>query len=58
MKSWAKTFFLLGFLAFGFSSCRLFQPNFMLRTPANYQFDEIPEKVDTVYRLAINDVLN
>ena len=42
----------------GFSSCRLFQPNFMLRTPADYQFDEIPEKVDTVYRLAVNDVLN
>lgn len=58
MKFWPKTFFFWGFLLVSFSSCRLFQPNFMLRTPTDYQFDEIPEKVDTVYRLAINDVLN
>jgi polysaccharide export outer membrane protein len=58
MKFTTKTFLLWGFMLAGFSSCRLFQPNFMLRTPADYQFDEIPEKVDTVYRLAVNDVLN
>jgi len=58
MKFTTKTFLLWGLMVAGFSSYRLFQPNFMLRTPVNYQFDEIPEKVDTVYRLAINDVLN
>ncbi|MCB0431099.1 MAG: polysaccharide biosynthesis/export family protein [Flavobacteriales bacterium] len=41
------------------TSCRMLNPSFMLRTPANYQFDPTPaDTVGILYKIAPNDQLD
>lgn len=52
-------YFLFLFLLFGFSSCKIFRSNLMLKTPKDYTYDKIVDSLSQQdYRIDVNDVIN
>lgn len=52
-----KYFFVLISLTFVLFGCRIANPSVMLRTPKDFKFEEFPEKPDSQYVIAVDDVV-
>jgi len=54
--AWTNVLILI-FAAFLTSSCRVFKPSLMLRTPPNFKYDTVPSTYE-LYKVAPNDILS
>lgn len=58
MKFFSSPFFLVIVITLSFSSCKLVRPNFLLKTPKNYQFDKLNDSMTIQdYKIGLADLL-
>ncbi|MGE0568252.1 MAG: polysaccharide biosynthesis/export family protein [Bacteroidia bacterium] len=54
-----RSILIIAFITAMFSSCKVFKSNLMLKTPKNYQYDQLADSLSRLdYKIAPNDILS